>query len=60
VQAQQYVGIDLHRRQSVIVRINDAAAVLAVTKVANDPVQMSMAIAEAGPGPRWVLGTRLA
>ena len=52
VQEQQYVGIDLHRRRSVIVRMNDAGEVLGVTKVANDPVQMSMAVAEAGP-PRW-------
>ena len=42
-------GIDLHRRRSVIVRMNDAGEVLAVTKVDNDPVQLSMVIAEAGP-----------
>ena len=48
VQEQQYVGIDLHRRRSVIVRMNDAGEVLGVTKVVNDPVQMSVAIAEAG------------
>ena len=45
MQEQQYVGIDPHRRRSVIVRMNDAGEVLSVTKVANDPVQMSMAIA---------------
>ena len=61
MQEQQYVGIDLHRRRSVIVRMNDAGEVLGVTKVANDPVQMSMAVAEAGrnsPGSvlRLVLG----
>jgi hypothetical protein len=55
VQEQQYVGIDLHRRRSVIVRMNDAGEVLGVTKVANDPVQMSMAVAEAGPGPEVAL-----
>ena len=54
VQEQQYVGIDLHRRRSVIVRMNDAGEVLGVTKVANDPVQMSMAVAEAG-GPEVAL-----
>ena len=52
VQEQQYVGIDLHRRRSVIVRMNDAGEVLGVTKVANDPVQMSMAVAE-GRAPKW-------
>ena len=52
---QQYVGIDLHRRRSVIVRMNDAGEVLAVTKVDNDPVQLSMVIAEAGPDPEVAL-----
>jgi hypothetical protein len=55
VQEQQYVGIDLHRRRSVIVRMDEAGEVLGVTKVANGPVQMSMAIAEAGPGPEVAL-----
>ena len=52
MQQQQYVGIDLHRRRSVIVRMDDAGEVLGVTKVDNDPVQMAVAIAEAGR-PRW-------
>ena len=33
---QQYVGIDLHRRRSVIVRMNDAGEVLGVSKIDND------------------------
>jgi hypothetical protein len=48
---QQYVGIDLHRRRSVIVRMNDAGEVLAVTKIDNDPLALAMAVAEAGPDP---------
>jgi hypothetical protein len=36
-------------------RMNDAGEVLGVTKVANDAVQMSMAVAEAGPGPEVAL-----
>lgn len=40
----------------MIARINDAGEVLGVTKMANDPVQMSMAIAEAGPGAEVALG----
>jgi transposase len=52
---QQYVGIDLHRRRSVIVRMNDAGEVLAVTKIVNDPVALSMAVAEAGPDPEVAL-----
>lgn len=52
---QQYVGIDLHRRRSVIVRMNDAGEVLKVSKIDNDPVVLSMAVAEAGPDPEVVL-----
>lgn len=52
---QQYVGIDLHRRRSVIVRMNDAGEVLNVSKIDNDPLALSMAIAEAGPDPEVAL-----
>jgi transposase len=55
VHQQQYVGIDLHRRRSVIVRINDAGEVLGVTKIENDPLQFAAAIAEAGPDPEVAL-----
>jgi transposase len=53
--SQQYVGIDLHRRRSVIVRMSDAGDVLDVTKIDNDPVALAMAIAEAGPNPEVAL-----
>jgi hypothetical protein len=52
---QQYVGIDLHRRRSVVVRMNDAGEVLAVSKIDNDPLALSMVIAEAGPDPEVAL-----
>ena len=52
---QQYVGIDLHRRRSVIVRMNDAGEVLGVTKIDNDPLALATAIAEAGPDPEVAL-----
>jgi transposase len=55
VREQQYVGIDLHRRRSVIVRMNDAGEVLGVTKIDNDPLALSMAVAEAGPDPEVAL-----
>ena len=55
VREQQYVGIDLHRRRSVLVRMNDAGEVLAVSKIDNDPVSLSMAVAEAGPDPEVIL-----
>ena len=52
---QQYVGIDLHRRRSVIVRMNDAGEVLGVSRIENDPLALSMAVAEAGPDPEVAL-----
>jgi transposase len=52
---QQYVGIDLHRRRSVIVRMNDAGEVVGVSKIDNDPLALSMAVAEAGPNPEVAL-----
>ena len=52
---QQYVGIDLHRRRSVIVRMNDAGEVLDVSKIGSDPVALAMTVAEAGPNPEVVL-----
>jgi transposase len=55
VQQQEYVGIDLHRRRSVIVRMDDAGEVVGVSKIDNDPVALSMAVAEAGPDPEVAL-----
>ncbi|HEX2063565.1 MAG TPA: transposase [Acidimicrobiales bacterium] len=48
---KQYVAIDLHRRRSVIVRENEAGQELAVVRIDNDPVALSLALAEAGPNP---------
>ena len=33
---QQFVGIDLHRRRSVIVRTTDAGEALEVARISND------------------------
>src|ERR1700722_11084612 len=52
---QQYVGIDLHRRRSVIVRMNDAGEVLKISKIDNDTVALAMTLAEAGPDPEVAL-----
>jgi transposase len=49
------VGIDLHRRRSVIVRMNDAGEVVGVAKIDNDPLTLAMAVAEAGPDPEVAL-----
>jgi transposase len=55
VQQQQYVGVDLHRRRSVIVRMDDAGEVLEVSKIDNDPVTLAMTLADAGPDPEVAL-----
>lgn len=52
---RQYVGIDLHRRRSVIVRMNEAGEVLSTVRIDNDPVALSLAVAEAGPNPEVAL-----
>ena len=48
---QDYVGIDLHRRRSVIVHIDERGEVVSETRIENDPVALALAIAKAGPNP---------
>ena len=55
VSRQQYVGIDLHRWRPVTVRIDEAGKVLGKKQVLNDPVELSLAMAEAGEGPEVAL-----
>src|SRR6266511_5530920 len=51
--AEQYVGIDLHRRRSVIVRMTGQGQVLGETvRIDNDPVALSLELAKAGTDPR--------
>ncbi|MGH9096911.1 MAG: IS110 family transposase, partial [Acidimicrobiales bacterium] len=52
---QQYVGIDLHRRRSVIVRMDSEGEKLETVHIANDPVALSQMVAKAGPDPEVVL-----
>lgn len=52
---RQYVGIDLHRRRSVIVRRTATGETLSTVRIENDPVALSLALAEAGPDPEVVL-----
>ena len=54
-QQRQYVGIDLHRRRSVIVRMAEDGQVLGVDQILNDPVELSKAVAKAGPDPEVAL-----
>jgi transposase len=52
---RQYVGIDLHRRRSVIVRKNAAGDKLGSVRVANEPLAIAAAIADADPNPEVVI-----
>jgi transposase len=52
---REYVGIDLHRRRSVIVRKNAAGELLSKVHIDNDPVAMAEAVGAAGPEPEVVL-----
>ena len=54
-QQRQYVGIDLHRRRSVIVRMSENGSVLETVRVENDPLQLCLAIARAGTDPEVAL-----
>ncbi len=48
---RQYVAIDLHARRSLIVRQNEDGEELGVVHIDNDPVALSLALADAGPDP---------
>jgi transposase len=48
---RQYVGVDLHRRRSVIVRMNEAGETLGIVSIDNDPLALMEAVAAAGPNP---------
>jgi transposase len=52
---RQYVGIDLHRRRSVIVRKDGEGNKLATTRINNSPETLTAAIADAGPDPVVVM-----
>ena len=39
---EPYVGIDLHRRRSVIVRMTGEGEVLEIVRIDNDPVALSL------------------
>ncbi len=54
-EGKQYVGIDLHRRRSVIVRQGEAGEQLGWVRIDNDPVALALEIEKAGPDPEVVL-----
>src|SRR3954453_19586399 len=52
---RQYVGIDFHRRRSVIVRLDSAGERLAVTRIDNNTSALAAAMADAGDAPEVVI-----
>lgn len=54
-QRSEYVGIDLHRRRSVIVRLSPEGEKLDVVRIENDPVALALEVAKAGPDPEVVI-----
>jgi transposase len=52
---RQFVGIDLHRRRSVIVRMTEAGETMECVRINNDVEMLSKAMARAGESPEVVL-----
>ncbi len=52
---RQVVGIDLHRRRTVLVRMAPTGEKLETVRIDNDPVVLALEIAKAGPDPEVVL-----
>ncbi len=52
---REYVGIDLHRRRSVIIRKNADGELLSKVHIDNDPIVLAGAVSAAGPEPEVVL-----
>jgi len=52
---QQFVGIDLHRRRSVLVRTTAAGEVLETVRIVNDVDRLTSVIARAGESPEVVV-----
>ena len=51
----RYVGIDLHRRRSVVVILEEDGTKVSSRRIDNSPVELAEAVAEAGPCPEVVL-----
>jgi transposase len=52
---RQVVGMDLHRRRSVLVRMSEDGRRLGVARITNSPAELVREIAKAGRSPRVVL-----
>ena len=52
---RQFVGIDLHRRRSVIVRKSESGEQLSAVRIVNDPVALGLQLEQARADPEVVL-----
>jgi hypothetical protein len=52
---RQIVGMDLHRRRSVLVRMTDIGEQLETVRISNDPQYLKAVMARAGEAPEVVL-----
>lgn len=52
---RQYVGIDLHRRRSLIVRKDADGVTQSTTRIVNEPMRLAEVVTEAGPNPSVVV-----
>ena len=53
--AREYVGIDLHRRRSVIVRKDADGALIDSVRINNSAMALAQALTKAGPNPEVVI-----
>ena len=54
-EGQQIVGIDLHRRRSVLVRMTETGERLETVRITNDPDYLREVMTRAGEAPEVVL-----
>ena len=52
---RQFVGIDLHRRRSVIVRQSESGEQLSAVRIVNDPIALELQLEQAGSDPEVAL-----
>ena len=52
---RQFVGMDLHRRRSVLVRMTESGEHLDAVRIMNDPYALAAVMAQAGEHPEVVL-----
>jgi transposase len=52
---RQFVGMDLHRRRSVLVRMTESGEHLDAVRIMNDPCALAAVMAQAGEHPEVVL-----